>query len=157
MWLLLSWHNKYVAQTGAKLQTRYFISWHHFTIKSVLLFSMLFESGRYMQYFSFLHNLRFPEASYKHVLFFQIDFLFLPIFFFSFIILDVFRIVLCYLYIVHSRKNFYGYCITSSTVVLSTLYIPSPVNCHILFLSWSYLPTPPLGQDMTQGQILSGV
>ena len=22
---------------------------------------------------------------------------------------------------------------------------------------WSYLPTPPLGQDMTQGQILSGV
>ena len=23
--------------------------------------------------------------------------------------------------------------------------------------SWSYLPTPPLGQDMTQGQFLSGV
>ena len=24
-------------------------------------------------------------------------------------------------------------------------------------LSYSYLPTPPLGQDMTQGQFLSGV
>ena len=23
--------------------------------------------------------------------------------------------------------------------------------------SWSYLPTPPLGQDMTQGQFLNGV
>ena len=25
------------------------------------------------------------------------------------------------------------------------------------YVSWSYLPTPPLGQDMTQGQFLSGV
>ena len=24
-------------------------------------------------------------------------------------------------------------------------------------LQWYYLPTPPLGQDMTQGQFLSGV
>ena len=26
-----------------------------------------------------------------------------------------------------------------------------------LWLQWYYLPTPPLGQDMTQGQFLSGV
>ena len=30
-------------------------------------------------------------------------------------------------------------------------------NSVFLFLDWYYLPTPPLGQDMTQGQFLSGV
>ena len=30
------------------------------------------------------------------------------------------------------------------------------VNIYIIYLL-SYLPTPPLGQDMTQGQFLSGV
>ena len=30
-------------------------------------------------------------------------------------------------------------------------------NCDTWKWRWSYLPTPPLGQDMTQGQFLSGV
>ena len=30
-------------------------------------------------------------------------------------------------------------------------------NSHGTLIDWSYLPTPPLGRDMTQGQLLSGV
>ena len=37
--------------------------------------------------------------------------------------------------------------------ILAIFY--SKVSCSIL--KWYYLPTPPLGQDMTQGQFLSGV
>ena len=28
---------------------------------------------------------------------------------------------------------------------------------YVILFSYTYLPTPPLGQDMTQGQLLSGV
>ena len=31
------------------------------------------------------------------------------------------------------------------------------VGCFVMDMWWYYLPTPPLGQDMTQGQFLSGV
>ena len=31
------------------------------------------------------------------------------------------------------------------------------IYCEFFLLLLSYLPTPPLGQDMTQGQFLSGV
>ena len=34
---------------------------------------------------------------------------------------------------------------------------PKGVSLKVSVIAWSYLPTPPLGQDMTQGQILSGV
>ena len=33
--------------------------------------------------------------------------------------------------------------------------IPKTQKCHLIL--FTYLPTPPLGQDMTQGQFLSGV
>ena len=34
----------------------------------------------------------------------------------------------------------------------------SPISClGVYYDKWYYLPTPPLGQDMTQGQFLSGV
>ena len=33
----------------------------------------------------------------------------------------------------------------------------SLVSLLRIFVLWYYLPTPPLGQDMTQGQFLSGV
>ena len=45
---------------------------------------------------------------------------------------------------VHSRKEV-------QWAVISTAY-----NSNLQY-SWYYLPTPPLGQDMTQGQFLSGV
>ena len=47
----------------------------------------------------------------------------------------------------HSHKNVrrYGIGLGSLFNVIST------------FFSYPYLPTPPLGQDMTQGQFLSGV
>ena len=35
--------------------------------------------------------------------------------------------------------------------------IDNIVRIETLIYSWYYLPTPPLGQDMTQGQFLSGV
>ena len=31
------------------------------------------------------------------------------------------------------------------------------ISPHIYMYVWYYLPTPPLGQDMTQGQFLNGV
>ena len=35
------------------------------------------------------------------------------------------------------------------------LYILAAMDVSVI--PWYYLPTPPLGQDMTQGQFLSGV
>ena len=32
-----------------------------------------------------------------------------------------------------------------------------PTKPNLIYLIYTYLPTPPLGQDMTQGQFLSGV
>ena len=40
---------------------------------------------------------------------------------------------------------------SSNNVLLQGFGIKQPTNVYI------YLPTPPLGQDMTQGQFLSGV
>ena len=36
-------------------------------------------------------------------------------------------------------------------------FITTDVNITLVFSHYSYLPTPPLGQDMTQGQFLSGI
>ena len=41
-------------------------------------------------------------------------------------------------------------------VLLMSSHKNKKSNDHI-FLEWSYLPAPPLGQDMTQGHFLSGV
>ena len=40
---------------------------------------------------------------------------------------------------------------------VQSVYSTAPANWAIKSIDLYYLPTPPLGQDMTQGQFLSGV
>ena len=50
------------------------------------------------------------------------------------------------------------YIVDSHVIYLDipTTWSPASNKMTLLFV-WSYLPTRPLGQDMTQGQFLSGV
>ena len=58
-----------------------------------------------------------------------------------------------------NRKSTYvnNRCILSRNIRIITLTVDGLMNAIVTPTRRYYLPTPPLGQDMTQGQFLSGV
>ena len=54
------------------------------------------------------------------------------------------------------NKDYPTYQVNQSVDIRELQWIKS-CKKQIQIMKWYYLPTPPLGQDMTQGQFLSGV